>query len=68
VTAAVIGVILNLALVFGAAVILPHGAGVRWFEAGLAGLAWLAMWRFQIDALWIVVAVGLAGSHTLIFA
>jgi len=69
VTAAVIGVILNLALVFGAAVILPPDAGVRWFEAGLAGLAWLAMWRFRIDALWIVIAGGLAGlAHTLIFA
>ncbi len=69
VTAAVIGVILNLALVFGAAVIVPRNGGVHWFEAGLAVLACLAMWRFRIDALWIVIAGGLAGLvRTLVFA
>ncbi|HZL83970.1 MAG TPA: chromate efflux transporter [Candidatus Krumholzibacteria bacterium] len=69
VTAAVIGVILNLALVFGAAVIVPRNGGVHWFEAGLAVLAWLAMSRFRIDALWIVVAGGLAGLvRTLVLA
>lgn len=38
VTAAVVGVVLNLALVFGAAVIWPHGlaGGTDWFAAGLS--------------------------------
>jgi len=63
VTAAVIGVILNLAVVFGTAVILPDGiaGGISWFSACVACAAFLAMRRFRIDALWIVLAGGLAG-------
>jgi chromate transporter len=63
VTAAVIGVILDLALVFGAAVILPQGPGgcVQWFAAVVAAAAFLALLRFRIDVLWIVLAGGLAG-------
>lgn len=63
VTASVIGVILNLALVLGAAVILPDGVSgdVAWFSALLAGAALFAMLRYRIDALWIVLAGGLAG-------
>ncbi|HXV76473.1 MAG TPA: chromate efflux transporter [Candidatus Polarisedimenticolaceae bacterium] len=63
VTASVIGVIANLALVFGAAVILPDGpgGGVEWFAAGLSALAFLAIYRYRIDALWIVLAGGAAG-------
>ncbi len=63
VTASVIGVILNLALVFGAAVIMPDGlgGGVSWFSACVSAAAFLAMYRFRIDALWIVLAGGLAG-------
>ncbi len=63
VTASVIGVILNLALVFGAAVIMPggFGAGISWFSACVSSAALLAIYRFRIDALWIVLAGGLAG-------
>jgi chromate transporter len=63
VTASVIGVILNLALVFGAAVLAPEGmaGGIQWFPACLAAAAFLAMYRFRVDALWIVLAGGLAG-------
>ncbi len=63
VTASVIGVILNLALVFGAAVILPRGqaGGIEWFAAILAAAAFLAMSRHRIDAIWIVLGGGLAG-------
>ncbi len=63
VTAAVLGVILNLALVFGAAVILPAGGvgDARWFAAILAGSAFFALLRCKIDVIWIVLAGGLAG-------
>jgi chromate transporter len=63
VTAAVIGVILNLAVVFGAAVILPDriGGGISWFSACVACAAFLAMRRFRVDALWVVLGGGLAG-------
>ena len=63
VTASVLGVVLNLALVFAGAVILPHGstAGPDWTSAGLAALAFLLLARFRLDPLWIVLGGGLAG-------
>ncbi|HEX6183068.1 MAG TPA: chromate efflux transporter [Pyrinomonadaceae bacterium] len=63
VTAAVVGVILNLALVFGAAVIWPHGlaGGVDWFAAALGAAAFVALYRFKLDVLWVVLAGGLLG-------
>jgi chromate transporter len=69
VTASVIGVVLNLALVFGVAVILPHGiaGGFRWFPLVLAGVAFLALHRFRIGAHWVVLAGGLAGLARVSF-
>jgi len=63
VTASIIGVILNLALVLGAAVIMPAGleGGISWFSACLSGAAFLALRRLRIDALWIILVGGLAG-------
>ena len=62
-TAAVVGVILNLALVFGAAVIWPRGlgGGVNWFAAVLGAAAFVALYRFKVDVLWVVLAGGLLG-------
>jgi chromate transporter len=63
VTAAVVGVILNLALVFGVAVIWPHGVGGRteWFAAAMTLAAFIALYRFKIDVLWVVITGGLMG-------
>jgi chromate transporter len=63
VTAAVVGVILNLALVFGAAVIWPEGfaGGVDWFAAALGAAAFVALYRLKLDVLWVVLAGGLLG-------
>ncbi|HYG80449.1 MAG TPA: chromate efflux transporter [Pyrinomonadaceae bacterium] len=63
VTAAVVGVILNLALVFGAAVIWPAGfAGrVNWFAAVMSALAFVALYRLKVDVLWVVLAGGAVG-------
>jgi len=63
VTAAVVGVILNLALVFGAAVIWPRGlaGGPDWFALVLGALAFLALYRLKVDVLWVVLAGGLLG-------
>jgi chromate transporter len=63
VTAAVVGVVLNLALVFGAAVIWPQGlaGGVDWFSAVLSVAAFVALYRFKADVLWVVLAGGLLG-------
>jgi chromate transporter len=63
VTAAVVGVILNLALVFGAAVIWPQGlaGGVNLFAAALGVAAFVALYRLKLDVLWVVLAGGLLG-------
>ena len=63
VTAAVVGVVLNLALVFGAAVILPNGfaGGVDWFAAVMSIAAFIALYKFKANVLWVVLAGGLIG-------
>lgn len=63
ITAAVVGVILNLALVFGLAVIWPRGlaSGLDWFALVLSAAAFVALYRFKADVLWVVLAGGLSG-------
>ncbi|MCA1616678.1 MAG: chromate transporter [Acidobacteria bacterium] len=63
VTAAVVGVVLNLALVFGAAVIWPRGwaGGADWFSALLSAAAFVALYRFKADVLTVVLAGGAVG-------
>jgi chromate transporter len=63
ITAAVVGVILNLALVFGAAVIWPHGlaGGTNWFAVIMSAAAFVALYRFKADVLWVVLGGGLIG-------
>ena len=63
VTAAVVGVILNLALVFGAAVIFPGGlaGGLDWFSAVMTIAAFVALYKFKADVLLVVLAGGLIG-------
>jgi chromate transporter len=63
VTAAVVGVILNLALVFGVTVIWPHGfsGGTDWFAAVLSVAAFITLYRLKIDVLWVVLTGGLMG-------
>jgi chromate transporter len=60
VTAAVVGVILNLALAFGFAVIY-HNNQVSWFEFGLSALSLIVLFRFKVDVLWIVIGGGVLG-------
>jgi chromate transporter len=60
VTAAVVGVILNLALVFGATVIFANGQ-INWFALVLSLLAFITILRFKIDVMWIVLAGGVLG-------
>src|SRR5689334_1453734 len=70
VTAAVVGVVLNLALVFGATVIWPGGLTARmdWFAALMSVAAFVALYRFKADVLWVVLAGGIVGlAKTLAF-
>src|SRR6266567_4105732 len=61
VTAAVVGVILNLAVWFGVHVIFPPGGNVDWFAIAVCALAFVAMLRYKIDIIPVVLASGLLG-------
>lgn len=63
ITAAVVGVVLNLALVFGSAVIWPHGfsAATNWWALLWSLVAFAALYRFKIDVLWVVLVAGSIG-------
>ena len=70
ITASVVGVILNLALVFGAAVIWPRGlaGGTNWFAALMTVASFIALYRFKADVLWVVLAGGVIGlARILLF-
>lgn len=60
VTASVVGVILNLALVFGATVVFPEQQ-IDFFAAGLAVFSFVALCFFKIDVLIIIAAGGFCG-------
>ena len=60
VTAAVVGVILNLALMFGATVIFPDWQ-TNYFGLILALLAFAALYFLKADVLLVVIAGGLCG-------
>ncbi|HWZ94070.1 MAG TPA: chromate efflux transporter [Opitutaceae bacterium] len=61
VTAAVVGVILNLAVWFAGHVIFPKNAPVDWFALTVALVAFLAMQRFKVGIIPIVFAGGALG-------
>jgi chromate transporter len=58
ITAAVVGVILNLAMVFGIAVLLPAGLGHApdWFALALTILAFVALFLLDVEAIWVILA------------
>jgi chromate transporter len=60
VTAAVVGVILNLALMFGAAVIVPN-LQTDFFALGLAILSFGALYFYKVNVLFVVLGGGLCG-------
>lgn len=61
VTAAVVGVILNLALWFGAHVLFPADRGVDLFSLLLASVTFVAITRFRISIIVIILASGMVG-------
>ncbi|MBX7223479.1 MAG: chromate efflux transporter [Blastocatellia bacterium] len=63
ITAAVVGVVLNLALVFGIAVMWPFGFGAapQWWAMAGTFMAFIALYRFKIDVLWVVLGAGAMG-------
>ena len=63
ITAAVVGVILNLAVFFAAHVLWPHGLGGRfdWASALVGVAAAMALFRFKVGVIPVVLMSGLAG-------
>jgi chromate transporter len=69
ITAAVVGVIANLAVVFAGAVIFPAGIGApNWPALAIAIAALVLLERFRVDVLWIIAAGALAGFLVVLFA
>ena len=64
VTASVVGVVLNLAVWFGLHVFFPRSrmlTEVDWFAVVVAGVACLAMQRFKVGVVTVVLVSGLVG-------
>src|SRR5438105_3891892 len=61
VTAAVVGVILNLAVWFGLHVIFPGNEKIDWFALVVCAAAFVAMLRYKIDIIPVVLSAGLLG-------
>ncbi len=59
ITAAVVGVVLNLAVWFGLHVLLPANHGIDWFALGVTVLSFIALQKFKLDL--IPVVAGAAG-------
>ncbi len=61
VTAAVVGVILNLAVWFGLHVLFPAPAQVDWFALGVSTVAFAGLVRWKWEVIPVVAGAGLAG-------
>ena len=61
ITAAVVGVVLNLAVWFGVQVLFPAGGGFNWFAAAVGAGAFAALQIFHINMIAVIFASGLIG-------
>ncbi|MGH2570689.1 MAG: chromate transporter, partial [bacterium] len=62
ITAAVVGVILNLAIWFGLHVLLPHGQPPNWFGVVVFAVALAGLTRWKWDVVPVVLGAGVAGA------
>jgi chromate transporter len=63
ITAAVVGVILNLAVFFAYHVLWPRGfsGGFEWLPAALGAAAFIALFRYKVGIIPVIAACGIAG-------
>jgi chromate transporter len=61
VTAAVVGVVLNLAVWFGLHVLFPAKGGLDWFALAVSTIAFIGIIKWKWDVIPVVIASGLAG-------
>jgi chromate transporter len=71
ITAAVVGVIVNLAAFFAWHTLWPDGTGadpfagsVDWLSAGVVIAAFLALWKYKVDVMKVIGACALLGLAT----
>lgn len=68
VTAAVVGVVLNLAVWFGLHVLFPEGNRIDWFAVAVSVVAFVGIVRFKWGVIPVILSAGLAGLiYALIF-
>ncbi len=76
ITAAVVGVVLNLAVFFGWHVLWPQATeaepfagSFQWFYALISVAAFIALWKYRMDIMKVIGACALIGlGHTLVLA
>ena len=61
VTAAVVGVILNLAVWFGLHAVVPAGRTIDWFALTLSTIAFIGMLKWKWNVIPVVIGSGIAG-------
>jgi len=61
ITAAIVGVVLNLAVWFALHVFLPAAGTIDWFAIALCVVAFVAMLRYKFDIVPIIVSAGILG-------
>jgi chromate transporter len=61
ITAAIVGVILNLAVFLAGAILLPPQGGIDWVSATIAAAALAALIRWGVAIHWLVIAGALLG-------
>ena len=61
ITAAIVGVVLNLAVWFGLRVFFPGNGTMDWFAILLCAAAFVAMLRYKIDIIPVIIGAGILG-------
>src|SRR5437667_4698039 len=61
ITAAIVGVVLNLAVWFGLRVFFPGNGAMDWFAIFLCAAAFVAMLRYKIDIIPVIIGAGILG-------
>jgi chromate transporter len=61
ITAAIVGVVLNLAVWFALRVFFPASGTVDWFAILLCAAAFVAMLRYKIDIILVIIGAGILG-------
>jgi chromate transporter len=61
ITAAIVGVVLNLAVWFAMHVFFPQNRGIDWFAIAISAIALIGMLRWKWSVIAVVVCSGLAG-------